>query len=213
MRTTRSSTPCTRSRRPRTRHTSWTSGSFFGGGVDFRVFKNLTVGVSATTRRPTPRTPPLPAPCRTRSSSTGRAPSPTTEGGLYRRENATHLSFGWIVPVGAKLDVLVSGGPSFFRLRAGRGQRRGRLSSAVATFTEVVVDPTVVTQKRSVDRLQRRGRRDLHLLAERLAFASVAVASSVTRPRRPTCDCWSATSTRPSAASSSASAAASASKR
>lgn len=126
---------------------SWTSGSFFGGGADFRVFKNLTVGLSYHQETNTSDT-----------AITGTVPHPIffnrprsfaeTEGGLYRRENATHLSFGWIVPVGPKMDVLVSGGPSFFRLQQD-------VVSDVAIFerggdfSQVVVDPTVVTQKRS----------------------------------------------------------------
>lgn len=127
--------------------TSWTSGSFFGGGADFRVFKNLTVGVSYHQETNTSDT-----------AITGSVPHPIffnrprnfseTEGGLYRRENATHLSFGWIVPVSPKMDVLLSGGPSFFRLEQD-------VVSDVAIFerggdfSQVVVDPTIVTQKRS----------------------------------------------------------------
>ncbi len=126
---------------------TWTSGSFFGGGADFRVFKNLTVGVSYHQETNS-----------TDSAITGTVPHPiffnrsrnltATAGGLFRRENATHLSVGWIVPISAKLDVLVSGGPSFFRLQqdvvtdviiAERG----------GAFTEIVVAPSVSTQKRS----------------------------------------------------------------
>lgn len=127
--------------------TSWTSGSFFSVGGDFRVFKSFTVGVSYHQETNTSDT-----------AVTGTVPHPIffnrprsfaeTEGGLYRRENATHLSFGWLVPVGAKMDVLVSGGPSFFRLQQD-------VVSDVETFerggdfSQVVVDPTIVTQKRS----------------------------------------------------------------
>ena len=35
---------------------------------------------------------------------------------LERKEKAAHLVIGWVVPLGAKFDVLVFGGPSFFRL-------------------------------------------------------------------------------------------------
>lgn len=127
---------------------TWTSGSLFGGGVDFRVIKNLTVGVSYHQETNT-----------TDTAITGTVPHPiffnrnrnfsTTAGGLYRRENATHLSVGWIVPIGAKLDVLVSGGPSFFRLE------QDIVSDVIVverdqTFAEVVVAPTIVSQKRSV---------------------------------------------------------------
>lgn len=129
-------------------NTKWTSGSFFGGGVDFRVIKNLTVGVSYHQETNT-----------TDAAITGTVPHPlffnrnrsftSTAGGLVRRENATHLTIGWIVPIGTKLDILVTGGPSFFRLE------QDVVSDVVIAerggdFSEVVVQPTVVTQKRSV---------------------------------------------------------------
>jgi hypothetical protein len=127
--------------------TSWTSGSFFGGGVDFRVFKNLTVGVAYHQETNT-----------TESALTGSIPHPiffnrprnfsTAEGGLYRRENATHLMFGWIVPVSTKLDVLVSGGPSFFRLEEDVVSEIEIVERGGA-YTEVLVVPTVTSQKRS----------------------------------------------------------------
>jgi len=127
--------------------TSWTSGSFFGGGVDFRVFKNFTVGVGYHQETNT-----------SESALTGSIPHPiffnrprtfsATEGGLYRRENATHLTFGWIVPISQKLDVLVSGGPSFFRLQEDVVSEIAIYEKGGA-YTELLVAPTVTTQKRS----------------------------------------------------------------
>lgn len=128
-------------------NTPWTSGSFFEGGVAVRVYRSLTVGVSYHQETNT-----------SEAAITGTAPHPVffnrprtfsaEAGGMYRRENATHLSFGWVVPFGTKLDVLVSGGPSFFRLR------QDVVSDVLITergggFTEVVVAPTTVTQRRS----------------------------------------------------------------
>lgn len=128
--------------------TSWTSGSFFGVGVDFRVFKNLTVGVGYHQETNT-----------TDSDLTGSIPHPiffnrsrtfnTTEGGLYRRENATHLTFGWIVPINTKLDVLVSAGPSFFRLEEDVVSEVEVVERGGA-YTEVLVVPMVTTQSRNV---------------------------------------------------------------
>jgi len=126
---------------------AWTSGSFFGGGVDFRVIKNLTVGVAyhqETNSADTKVTGTVPHPIFFNRSRT----FDVAAGGMYRRENATHISIGWIVPVTPKLDVLVSGGPSFFRLQ------QDVVSDVViaergGAFTEVVVAPTIVTQKRS----------------------------------------------------------------
>ncbi len=126
---------------------SWTSGSLFGGGIDYRVVKNFTVGLSYHQETNT-----------SESILTGTVPHPVffnrsrtfdaKASGLYRKENATHISLGWIIPVTTKIDVLVSGGPSFFRLQ------QDVVSDVViaergGTFTEVVVAPAVVTQKRS----------------------------------------------------------------
>ena len=36
--------------------------------------------------------------------------------GWIARRAATHLQFGWVVPFSEKFDVMVYGGPSFFRL-------------------------------------------------------------------------------------------------
>lgn len=126
----------------------WTSGSFFGGGIDFRVFKNLTVGASYHQETNTSDT-----------AITGTVPHPiffdrsralnSSATGLYRRENATHLSIGWIVPIGTKLDVLLSGGPSFFRLQQDVVSEV-TIAERGGAFTEIVVQSTVVTQKRSV---------------------------------------------------------------
>lgn len=127
--------------------TPWSSGSFFEGGVAVRVYRSLTVGVSYHQETNT-----------SEAAITGTAPHPVffnrprtfsaEAGGMYRRENATHLSFGWVVPFGTKLDVLVSGGPSFFRLR------QDVVSDVIITerggnFSEVVATPTTVTQRRS----------------------------------------------------------------
>ncbi|MGE0865076.1 MAG: hypothetical protein AB7P34_14355 [Vicinamibacterales bacterium] len=126
---------------------TWTSGSFFGGGVDFRVFKNLTVGLAyhqETNTSDTAVTGDVPHPIFFNRPRTFSADA----GGMYRRENATHLSFGWIVPITPKLDVLVSAGPSFFRLQQDVVSDV-TIAERGGDFTEVVVAPTVVTQKRS----------------------------------------------------------------
>lgn len=127
--------------------TPWSSGSLFEGGAAIRVYRGMTLGVSYHQETNT-----------SEAAVTGTAPHPVffnrprtfsaAAGGLYRRENATHLSFGWVVPLGTKLDVLVSAGPSFFRLR------QDVVSDVVITerggnFTEVVATPATVTQRRS----------------------------------------------------------------
>lgn len=127
-------------------NTSWTSGSFFEGGMSVRVIKNFTIGVAYHQETNT-----------TDAELSGSAPHPVffnrprsftaTAGGLYRRENAAHLMLGWVVPINDKLDVLLSAGPSFFRLRQ---DVVSDVSIAEgAGFTSVVAQPVVVEQKRS----------------------------------------------------------------
>jgi hypothetical protein len=128
-------------------NTSWTSGSIFGFGADFRVIRNFTVGLSYHQETNA-----------SEAALSGTAPHPIffnrprsfedVEGGLYRRENATHLSFGWIVPINPKLDVLVSGGPSWFRLE------QDVISDVIVEeragdFSSVIIDPRITMQKRS----------------------------------------------------------------
>lgn len=131
-----------------TTNATWTSGSLFGGGIDFRLIRNLTVGIAYHQETNTSDT-----------AITGTVPHPiffnrnrtftSSATGLYRRENATHVSMGWIVPIGTKFDVLVSGGPSFFRLEQDVVSDI-RIVERGGTFSEVGLEqPTVGTQKRS----------------------------------------------------------------
>ncbi len=128
--------------------TPWTSGSLFEGGIAFRVIRNLTIGASYHQETNT-----------SEAAITGTVPHPVffnrprtlppTAAGLRRKEQATHLQFGWVIPIGSRLDVLVSAGPSFFRLY------QDVVSDITVTerggaFTEVDVAPTIVARKRSV---------------------------------------------------------------
>jgi hypothetical protein len=97
-----------------TSSSSFTSGSLFDVGVGVRVWRNLTVGAAYHQEQND-----------TDGTVTGSIPSPiffnrprqlsATEA-LNRKELATHLVFGWMVPIGSKFDVMVSAGPSFFRI-------------------------------------------------------------------------------------------------
>lgn len=130
-----------------TANTSWTSGSIFEGSIAIRVIRNFTVGVAYHQETNT-----------TDAEITGTAPHPiffnrprnftASAGGLYRRENAAHLTFGWVVPINDKLDVVASAGPSFFRLQ--QDVVRDVTIAEGAGFTTVVAQPLVVEQKRSV---------------------------------------------------------------
>jgi hypothetical protein len=93
---------------------TFTSGSLFDVGVGIRVWRNLTVGGAYHQEQND-----------TEATVTGSIPSPvffnrprTLTGSelLDRKEMATHINIGWVLPLSTKLDVMVYGGPSFFRL-------------------------------------------------------------------------------------------------
>lgn len=97
-----------------TSSSTFTSGSLFDVGVGIRIFKNLTVGVGYHQEQND-----------TEGSVSGQIPSPvvfnrprTLSGTepLDRKEMATHLNIGWVLPFSEKLDVMIYAGPSFFRL-------------------------------------------------------------------------------------------------
>lgn len=118
----------------------------FGGGV--RVFRNFSVGGGYRMENN-----------KQDVAITGTVPNPiffnrprqlnTTVPQLQRKESAGHLMFGWMIPLGAKMDVLAFGGPSWFRIE------QEVVSDVVIAerglpFTEVVVQPTIVNRKQSV---------------------------------------------------------------
>ena len=93
---------------------TFSSGSLFDVGVGVRIFKNLTVGVGYHQEQND-----------TEGTVSGQIPSPvvfnrpralTGTEPLDRKEMATHLNIGWVLPFSEKLDVMIYGGPSFFRL-------------------------------------------------------------------------------------------------
>jgi hypothetical protein len=97
-----------------TTESTFTSGSLFDVGFGLKVYKNLSIGVGFHQEQND-----------TDGTITGSIPSPlffnrprtlTGSEPLDRKEMATHIVFGWMVPVGSKLDVMVFAGPSFFRL-------------------------------------------------------------------------------------------------
>jgi hypothetical protein len=126
---------------------TFTSGSLFDVGVGVRVYRNLTVGVAYHQEQND-----------TEGQLTGSIPSPVffnrprtlTESitGLDRKEQATHLQFGWVIPIGQKLDVMVSAGPSFFRMTQ-EVVSDVRIGEQGGAFTTVVATPTVTERKKS----------------------------------------------------------------
>ncbi|MBM3806768.1 MAG: hypothetical protein FJW22_01085 [Acidimicrobiia bacterium] len=97
-----------------TTSSGFTSGSLFDVGAGLRVWRNLTIGVGYHQEQND-----------TTGTIGGSIPSPiffnrprtlTGSEPLGRKEAATHLSVGWAFPFSDKLDALVFGGPSLFRL-------------------------------------------------------------------------------------------------
>lgn len=93
---------------------AFTSGSLFDVGFGLRVWRNLTIGAAYHQEQND-----------TEGVVGGTVPSPfffnrprTLSGTepLDRKEMATHLNIGWVMPFSDKLDVMIYGGPSFFRL-------------------------------------------------------------------------------------------------
>ena len=130
-----------------TSNTTWTSGSLVDAGFGLRVWRNLTVGVAYHQEEND-----------TDSQITGSIPSPIffnrprtldQDVVLERKEKAAHLVFGWVVPIGTKFDVLVSGGPSFFRLEQD-AVNDVEIGERGQPFTEVVARPTIETRKKSL---------------------------------------------------------------
>lgn len=127
---------------------SFSSGSLFDVGVGVRVWRNLSVGVAYHQEMNTAD-----------GTLTGTVPHPIffnqprtftdTVPGLERRENAEHIVLGWMVPIGTKLDVLVFAGPSFFRVQQ-EVVADVRIAEAGAPYTQVVLQPTIETRKKSV---------------------------------------------------------------
>lgn len=127
--------------------TNWTSGSLIDAGFGVRVWRNLTIGVGYHQEEND-----------TDSSLTGSVPSPVFFNRprtfdhpvvLERKEKAAHLVIGWAIPINEKLDILLSAGPSFFRLEQDvvSSVEFGEQGSP---FTTVVVDADVRTEKKSL---------------------------------------------------------------
>lgn len=128
--------------------TDWSSGFVFpDAAFGVRVWRNLTVGVGYHQEEND-----------TDSQLTGSIPSPIffnrprtldQDIDLERKEKAAHLVFGWVVPVNEKFDVMLFGGPSFFRLEQDVVSDV-EFGEQGAPFTTVVADATVTTQKKSL---------------------------------------------------------------
>lgn len=126
---------------------TFTSGSLFDVGVGLRVWRNLTVGAAYHQEQND-----------TDGTLTGQIPSPVffnrprtlneTVPGLNRKEQATHLQIGWVMPFGAKFDVMVYAGPSFFRLEQDTVSNV-RIGEQGGAFTSIIAEPTITSRRKS----------------------------------------------------------------
>lgn len=128
--------------------TNFTSGSLLDVAVGVKVWRNLSVGVAYHQEDNTAD-----------GTLSGTVPHPiffnrprpfnTTVDELKRRENAEHVVLGWTVPLGTKMDIMVFGGPSFFRIQQDVVSDF-KTSEAGSPFTQVLITPSRETRKKSV---------------------------------------------------------------
>ena len=128
---------------------TFTSGSLFDVGVGLRVWKNLTVGAAYHQEQND-----------TNGELTGSIPSPVFFNrprnlnvevqNLDRKESATHLVIGWMVPIGAKFDVMVFGGPSFFRITQDAVSEVTITEPGTGSFSTVTAAAQITERAKSV---------------------------------------------------------------
>ena len=126
---------------------NFTSGSLFDVGVGLRVWRNLTVGAAYHQEQND-----------TEGRLTGSIPSPVffnrprtldeAVPGLDRKESAAHLQNGWVIPISTKFDVMVYGGPSFFRLEQ-ETVSDVEFTEPGGSFTTVGADEEITVRKKS----------------------------------------------------------------
>jgi hypothetical protein len=133
-----------------TSSTTWTSGALIDAGFGVRVWRNMTVGLSYHQEEND-----------TDGAISGSIPSPvffnrprqiSQEVVLERKEKAVHLVVGWVLPFSEKLDVMLFGGPSFFRLEQDGVEAftTSDIGESGQPFTQVVLDVDATTRKKSL---------------------------------------------------------------
>lgn len=133
-----------------TSSTTWTSGSLLDAGFGVRVWRNLTVGIGYHQEEND-----------TEGEMTGSIPSPIFFNRprqlnqaitIDRKEKAAHLVIGWVLPVNEKFDMMLYGGPSFFRLEqeAATVDLADPIREGSPPFTTVNADVDRETRKKSL---------------------------------------------------------------
>jgi hypothetical protein len=122
------------------------------GVIDFsagaRVWRNLSVGIGYSMQSSTGT-----------GTVSGSLPHPLffdrprtfseDVDGIDRDESGTHLIFGWTIPFSEKLDVMIAGGPSFFRLHQ-EVINDVNAAETGAPFITIIVEPVIQERKASV---------------------------------------------------------------
>ena len=132
--------------------TEWTSGSLVDAGFGVRVWRNMTVGISYHQEEndtDATITGSIPSPVFfNRPRQVNLDPAPVLE----RKEKAVHLVVGWVLPFNDKFDLMLFGGPSFFRLEQDAVEpfAADDIGERGSPFTEVVLDVDRVTHKKSL---------------------------------------------------------------
>ena len=130
--------------------TNWTSGSLIDAAFGVRVWRNLTVGIAYHQEEND-----------TDAAITGSIPSPIffnrprtldQDIVLDRKEKAAHLVLGWVLPFNDKFDLMVFGGPSFFRLEQDGMEpfTADDIGERGSPFNEINLDVDRVTHKKSL---------------------------------------------------------------
>ena len=127
---------------------TYTSGSLFDIGIGFRLWKNISVGAAYHQEQNTAD-----------YAIAGSAPHPiffnqprpftaTAAGDQFRQEKAVHMQIGYMIPITSRVDVMVFGGPSWFRLEQ-PVVSNVTISEQGTTFAQVAVTSTVESRKKS----------------------------------------------------------------
>jgi hypothetical protein len=130
-----------------TTNAEFKADTLLDGSFGVRVWRNLGVAVGFSSRSGTGE-----------GSIEGSIPHPVfydqprayadSLDGIDRTESATHLQFGWMLPVNDRFDVFVHVGPSFYRLTQEVVSDLA-IAEQGPPYSSVVVSPTFAVRKES----------------------------------------------------------------
>jgi hypothetical protein len=123
------------------------SGAIFDFSVGARVWRNVSAGIGyhrGSNDGEAIVTAVVPHPVVFNQERRGT----TTVSDLGRTESAVHLLLGYMIPINDKIDVHVTGGPSFFRLS--QDVVSDVTFTEQAPFTSITLTPVLTERKESV---------------------------------------------------------------